>query len=414
MVLYIALLICLIAIIMLVFNWRVNRNTVYLSLLILFLSSYTITAYILTHSQSRFWIALSYAHTAPLWYLPGPLLYFYTRGILKDDAKLQKQDLLHLIPFSISLIGLLPYLVSTFDEKLKFADEIIRNLHAPKYLKTNWILSFEANLVLRPTIMICYALVSIAMVWKAKKTYSFSPSVPQSQWLFIQKWLLLITTTLIIASIPSLLLSVYYSTDSTLTASNIRESIYFNLVTVTQLILMVVLMIFPQILYGLPLLSTQNKKYLVFKTKKESRTGQVSNIEPPLNYAQNTRLEADPFFVLGERVLQVMKEKQPYLNPDFTLDDLADLLDVPKHHLYYCFQNVLHTKFTRLRTEFRVEHAKKLLAEADFRRYTFDSIGREAGFASVSSFYQTFKNEVGCTPGAYAAAHNKTGSYQGE
>ena len=399
---------------MLVFNWRVNRNTVYLSLLILFLSSYTITAYILTHSESRFWIALSYAHTAPLWYLPGPLLYFYTRGILKDETKFQRQDLLHLIPFLISLIGLLPYLVSPFDAKLQFADEIIRNLHAPKYLKTNWILSFEANLLLRPSLMIAYAMVSIAMVWKAKKTYSFSPSVPQSQWLFIQKWMFLITATLIIASVPSLLLSIYYSADSTLTASNIRNSIFFNLITITQLLLLVVLMIFPQILYGLPLLKTNSKKDISGKPKNASGSVKESSIEPPLNYAQNTKLEADPFFALGERVLEVMKTKQPYLNPDFTLDDLADLLEVPKHHLYYCFQNVLHTKFTRLRTEFRVEHAKKLLEEADFRRYTLDSIGREAGFASVSSFYQTFKNEVGLTPGAYAAAHNNTGSYQGE
>jgi AraC-like DNA-binding protein len=96
-----------------------------------------------------------------------------------------------------------------------------------------------------------------------------------------------------------------------------------------------------------------------------------------------------------------MKTKQPYLKYEFSLDDLASLLEVPKHHLYYCFRNVLHTKFTRLRTEYRIEHAKRLLNETDLSRTTLDAIGKNSGFSSRSGFYNTFKEELGCSPGEY-------------
>ena len=73
---------------------------------------------------------------------------------------------------------------------------------------------------------------------------------------------------------------------------------------------------------------------------------------------------------------------------------------------YYCFQNILHTKFTRLRTEYRVAHAKKLLAEADLNKTTIIVLGKESGFASTSAFYTTFKSEVNCSPGEFAARVN--------
>ena len=96
-----------------------------------------------------------------------------------------------------------------------------------------------------------------------------------------------------------------------------------------------------------------------------------------------------------------MEEQQPFLDPEFSLDDLAEQLDVPKHHLYYCFRNILNTRFTTLRTEYRIRHAKKLLGEIDLRITTLEAVGRQCGFATHSSFYKTFKSEVGCSPGEF-------------
>ena len=66
-------------------------------------------------------------------------------------------------------------------------------------------------------------------------------------------------------------------------------------------------------------------------------------------------------------------------------------------------------KFTALRTQFRVEHAKNLLTESDLHAITIDAVGRNSGFASKTSFYTIFKSELGISPGEYAQLHNRMG-----
>jgi AraC-like DNA-binding protein len=121
----------------------------------------------------------------------------------------------------------------------------------------------------------------------------------------------------------------------------------------------------------------------------------------PAGSLQGDDMDGDPFSGLADRIHEVMEEKKPFLKEDFSLEDLATLLDVPKHHLYYSFRNILQTRFTSLRTEFRITYAKKILLEADLRMITLDALGKKCGFASRSAFYKTFKQEVGCSPGEY-------------
>ncbi len=124
-------------------------------------------------------------------------------------------------------------------------------------------------------------------------------------------------------------------------------------------------------------------------------------------------MNEDPFHALSERMMTWMETHKPYLDQDFSLESLADQLEVPKHHLYYCFRNILKTKFTTLRTQYRIEHAKQLLREADIRNITLDAIGHASGFASRSGFYKTFKEEVGCSPGEFMEAEMKKSSSPG-
>jgi AraC-like DNA-binding protein len=77
------------------------------------------------------------------------------------------------------------------------------------------------------------------------------------------------------------------------------------------------------------------------------------------------------------------------------------MLGVPKHHLYYCFKNILKTKFVNLRNDFRVRDVKRRLMEADLKETTLEAIGSACGFASQSAFYRIFTEHTGCSPGEY-------------
>lgn len=409
MSLYISLVNCFLALIMMIYNLRVNRNSIFLGLLIFFLSSYAITAYFLIENQNRFWIAIFLGHPAPLWFLPGPLLYFYTRGTLEDKVRLQKWDGLHLIPSFIALVGIFPYMISPFERKLQLADAIIHDLQAPKYLGVDWLIPFEVNLLIRPSVMILYSLFCIGMVLKAQKRLSQSTTIPYHQWQFSRKWLLLLSFLFVVLSIPSLIISIYYYLGISATRDQVSANVFTQIMGYSLTFLSLILILFPQVLYGIPRSGKEEDSNSAAGNQERQERQQAKLIvnTGPINYMKGNKIESDPFYELGERVLKVMKEKKPYLNYDFSLDDLADLLEVPKHHLYYCFHNVLHTKFTRLRTEYRIEHAKQLLIESDFRKVTLDSVGRDSGFASKSGFYNTFKAEVGCSPGEFAQSHNQ-------
>jgi AraC-like DNA-binding protein len=107
------------------------------------------------------------------------------------------------------------------------------------------------------------------------------------------------------------------------------------------------------------------------------------------------------FQALSDRIMQVMDEQRPWLAHDFSLDDLAKIMDVPRHHLYYCFNNILKTRFTKLRTEYRVRHAQYLIENGGTQTKTLESIGMESGFSTRGTFITSFREVTGLTPGDY-------------
>lgn len=394
---------------MLVFNWRMNRNVIFLSLMILFISIYTIAYYFLAIDQSRFWAALFYANLAPLWYLPGPCLYWYVRGNLEDRIRLRKSDWLHLLPFAISLIGIFPYLWTPFQYKLETVDALFLDPNIPKFASPNWLLPVEWNLLLRPGMVMAYAIFCIWLVMKSQRFFSVSPAVARDQWVFLRNWMILLSGILFLISVPSLFLSYFYSVDIDVDFSRINAYSMSSFTVYSQTLISITLLIFPQILYGIPR-STLTRT--LFKASGNSHAGETRSEDHTDrsvaigNESEDMVQREDPFVELSQRILRFMEEQKPYVDLDFTLEVLAKSMEVPKHHLYYCFQNILKTKFTRLRTEYRIEHAKKLLVEADLTKTTLNILGKESGFASTSAFYSTFKSEVGCSPGEFAARVN--------
>lgn len=89
-------------------------------------------------------------------------------------------------------------------------------------------------------------------------------------------------------------------------------------------------------------------------------------------------------------------------------------MDVPKHHLYYCFNQILQKKFTQIRAEYRIGHARRLIDEGQTRDKTLEAIGLESGFTSRSSFIIAFREMTGKLPSAYLEDLQKSRAGQPE
>ena len=114
----------------------------------------------------------------------------------------------------------------------------------------------------------------------------------------------------------------------------------------------------------------------------------------------------DPFFELVDKINAYLHKEEPYLHPDFTINELAASLKVPVHHVSYCLNTLMNVKFTTLRTQLRIQYAAKLLDSGQADDLSMDGIGKKSGFSTRSNFYNAFKTETGTTPSEYLERKN--------
>ncbi len=101
------------------------------------------------------------------------------------------------------------------------------------------------------------------------------------------------------------------------------------------------------------------------------------------------------------RLLEHMNAHQPYLRRDLTIQDLANEVDIPQHHLTQTINETFNKNFYTLVNEYRVAEVKKRLVDPKYKHLTVLAIAHDAGFNSKSSFNMSFKKIVGLTPSQY-------------
>jgi AraC-like DNA-binding protein len=107
---------------------------------------------------------------------------------------------------------------------------------------------------------------------------------------------------------------------------------------------------------------------------------------------------------LHRRLMQAMDEKQVYLRPGLTIENLAELLKAPTHQLRHLINAGMGFRnFASFMNGYRLAHAKAALADVDRARDTVLAIAYESGFASLQSFNRVFKDVIGQTPTDFRA-----------
>lgn len=122
---------------------------------------------------------------------------------------------------------------------------------------------------------------------------------------------------------------------------------------------------------------------------------------------QTSGLKPAQFSPLQKALEQVMLAQKPYLDPQLTLNKLADTLSVSPHHLSQLINTQYQKSYSDYINELRVEEVKTLLINEDSKNKTISSIAFDSGFNSVSSFYTVFKKHTGLTPTAFKKRSKK-------
>ncbi len=344
-------------------------------------STYGLTHYFTVYHVDEFWTALFYGNLSPFWYLPGAMLYLYTRNTLQDRPLFSSwKDALHLIPFVLQAINMAPYILSSFDYKLEIARLILTDINNVRTHASGFFLPPAFAFVTRPSLMIIYVVFCFRLIYSySNKEQTSLANNKQNR--LVYNWLITLNLATLVVSVGFLMLTLKLYDLSISKILIYSEPTHLISGIAFALLPFALVVLFPQILYGMPM-AIHSKK------QKKASTVAVTNVE-------------DPLAETAEAIVDYLKAEKPYLNPDFDLEDIEEALEIPKHHITYCFAYILNKKFTAYRSWIRIEHAKGLLKGGSADSLSIDGIGSQSGFPSRSSFYATFKAETGMTPSQY-------------
>jgi len=317
-------------------------------------------------------VAVLFGNFDAFFYLLYPLAYFYVRGMVKENASLEKKDLLHLLPFLIQLLDMLPYSLSTFAHKISIAELVKFDIHElvkqqPGFFFTSRF-HFYVKLILSSLYIFYSCQVYLRFRPKNGKNFILHYWIPG--FLFLQVFLVIFLTYFFLIVPSGNHFKLNYQGD---TSWN-----YLGLGS--YLILSLSVFYFPEFLYAPYIISEREAKLKI----------------------PNYELSPDKLVEIETKLDLYLEEFKPYLKASFSLAQLSAALDIPVHHFSFYFRKTQQTNFLEQRMRWRIRHAQELIDAGKDKIITLEAIGLESGFQSRTTFFVNFKEIVGESPSAYA------------
>jgi AraC-like DNA-binding protein len=385
------------ALIVLFFNQGNKSANLYLGLFLICFNVFTLTHYTFLFLTSEYLIAtLLILPFNSLIYIVGPLAYLYIRSILNDEAKFTKLDLLHFFPFFLNFIDNIPVFFS-WEIKLKAASYIINNNWAElDSLLPYKLMTIKVNFTLRVIQLFFYVL----LIWFliiSKKFKFYKGRANPNQFNIIKKWLIFFTLLFSFLAINYVgigIIFLKYTDKEVLTGNGI---FLFYFVFIGLIILEIGLMLYPQILYGIPLYR---------QVHPVLQPSDVDEIRITNSIKNNTSILSDEQLNLIELSLIEWINSKKYLESDASMVSLAKDINIPLYHIRYYFNQISKEKFIDWRNSLRVDYAVELIKQGKGKDITIETLGKISGFKTYSSFIQFFKQRKGVLPSDFNKTYN--------
>ena len=137
-----------------------------------------------------------------------------------------------------------------------------------------------------------------------------------------------------------------------------------------------------------------------FKISEIHKSDGAEPEKTDLKKYQHSSLSKEKMEHIVQEIVTLMNTAKPYLNPDFSLEDMAEMTSIPRHHITEGLNSSLQINFYKFVNQFRVEESKRLMRKMSPDQNLI-SIGFESGFKSKSTFNKYFKELTGSSPSEY-------------
>ena len=155
--------------------------------------------------------------------------------------------------------------------------------------------------------------------------------------------------------------------------------------------------------FGIKQVQVFNQPVLVFtgNTAAEFPVTEEAEAASPEKKYRKSGLTDENTEEIHTRLMNLLHEEKPFINPNLTLNELAGMLNVHPNSLSQVINSKENKNFYELINEKRIEEFLTRIFQPESRQYTLLSIAFECGFNSKTSFNRNFKKYTGVTPSEY-------------
>lgn len=350
-----------------------NRANIYLGV-IFFLNGYQGFSHrlVVNHASVEM-AAVLFLNTAPITFLLGPALYFYTRIKIDPNFRLRIVHVAHLLPVLLCLLLLIPYINTSYVEKMKTVESIRMNPHLIfniKFALGKSSLFFFA----RPIHVIVYAIVCLRLI-HTNHSFLENDKTP-FQASILKRWLnvLLYSFALLyVLNLLNMLYGLYFDVE-------LLNPISF-IAVLTIFLLNVQIFINPYILYGFNNVKYYSNNSLIAKLYKVNTSSESL-------FDENLKEELI-FKIESAEIASRVTEK------GYNLTKMAKDLDIPLYHLNYYFKEISKESFPEFKNKKRIELAIDLINNNYLSDFTVENLSLKCGFSSRANFNNAFQNATG-------------------
>ncbi|SHL16555.1 helix-turn-helix domain-containing protein [Flavobacterium chilense] len=303
-----------------------------------------------------------------------PAFYLYVLSVCFADFRLKFKHLLHIIPFIITNAFFLSrlYLLNDVEKTLFYAHRD----QSPEMSFLFFVLGLQTVL---------YSIGVFLALKKYREIYQENYTNPRTS---IFKWLFQIAIVLFVLYYLSIIKNIvrYADIDFLWIWSNFL--LQFLVLTVTCWFVLKALN-YPELFRGI------DSKLLLAREilpKKNEEVTEMKGIQNEIITNQISTLK------------QYMEEKEPFLDPSLTIQELSNQIDIPVRDLSILINHHMDQHFFDFVNEYRIQKAMSILKNPLKSDLTVLEILYEVGFNSKSSFNTSFKKYTNLTPTAYRNA----------
>ena len=342
----------------------------------------------------------------PYWMLlSGPLLYFYARDLSEEHFRFRPIQLLHLLPFVLFLVYFVFFSSRGFGPGMELAEAPgpRPGMRPPRDVIFNRV-PFGVFHFLSLLVYVSLTLFTIRKHRRRLGDYfSYTQQEITLNWLFWSA-LILLLSFVTVAVIEFL--------------TNKGTGPNFTLLNIANMLL-----IFVFGYYGI-------RQTLIFAAPDRGSHTQVPAAvaeeqqapAPGLSHAHASEMSEEPentdaeedrekyeksgvkreeVDALLQKINTFVEREKPYVNSRLTIEELAAMLDMSKHHISQIINEAMGVNFFTYINQYRIAEFKTRLMDPAHKHLTILAIALDSGFNSKSGFNAIFKRMTGQTPGEY-------------